>query len=70
MVLFKKWDRYKVKSYIYYVNQSLHEKRDKKWNQECKEKQSFSFNFCNIFNLLTSRTEKIAQWTPVFKPYF
>ena len=48
----------------------LPEKRHKKWNQECKEKQSRMFNFCNIFNLLTSRTQKIAWWSPVFKPDF
>ena len=30
----------KVKSYIYCVNQSLREKRYKKWSQECKQMQS------------------------------
>ena len=70
MILFKKWAKDKVKSYIYCVNQFLHEKRHKKWNQECKQKQSRMFNFCNIFDLLTSRTQKIACWPPVFKPGF
>ena len=40
-----------------------------KWNQEYKQKQSLLFNFYNILDLLTSRTEKIA-WPPVFKPDF
>ena len=70
MILFKKWAKHKVKSYIYCVNQFLREKRHKKWNQECKQKQSLLFNFCNIFDLLTSRTQKIAWWPPVFKPDF
>ena len=65
MILFKKWAKHKVKSYIYCVNQFLREKRHKKWNQERKEKQSLLFNFCNIFDLLTSRTQKIAWW-PLF----
>ena len=47
----------------------MYGKRHKKWNQECKQKPSLLFNFCNIFNLLTSRTEKIAWW-PDFKPDF
>ena len=67
MILFKKWAKHKVKSYIYCVNQFLHEKRHKKWSQECKQKQSLLFSFCNIFDLLISRTEKIAWWPPVFK---
>ena len=58
------------KSYIYCVNQSFHEKRHKKWNQVCKQKQSLLLNFCNIFDVLTSRTEKIAWRAPVFKPDF
>ena len=60
MILLKKWTKHEVKSYIYCVNQFLREKRYKKWNQECKKKQSLLFNFCNIFDLLTS----------VFKPDF
>ena len=40
MVLFKKWAKHEVKSYIYCVNQFLREKRHKKWSQECKQKQS------------------------------
>ena len=70
MILFKTWAKHKVKSYNYYANQFLREKRHKKWNRVCKQKQSLLFNFCNIFDLLTSRTEKIARWTPVFKPDF
>ena len=68
MILLKKWGKHKVKSYIYCVNQFLREKRHKKWNQECKQKLSLLFNFCNIFYLSTSRTQKIAWWPPVFKP--
>ena len=70
MILFKKWAKHKVKSYIYCVNQFLREKRMKKWNQECKQKQSILFNFCDIFDLLTSRTQKTAWWPPVFRPDF
>ena len=44
MILFKKWAKHKVKSYIYYVNQFLREKRHKKRNQECKQKQYLLFN--------------------------
>ena len=39
-------------------------------NKECKQKQSRMFNFCNISDLLTSGTQKIAWWHPVFKPDF
>ena len=70
MILFKKWFKHKVKPYIYCVNQFLHEKCHKKWNQECKQKQSVLFNFCNMFYLLTSSTQKIPWWAPVFKPDF
>ena len=70
MILFKKWFKHKLKSYIYYVNQFLREKRHKKWNQECKQKQSLLFSFCNMFDLLTSTTQKIGWWPPVFKPDF
>ena len=63
MNLFKKWAKHKV-------NQFLREKHHKKWNQECKQKQYLLFNFCNIFDLLTSRTQKIAWWCPVFRPDF
>ena len=58
------------KSFIYCVNQFLREKSHKKWNQECKQKQSGMFNFCDIVDLLNSRTQKIAWWHPVFKPDF
>ena len=70
MILFKKWAQHKVKSCIYCVNQFFCEKRHKKWSQECKQKQSLLFIFCNIFDLLISRTEKIAWWPPVFKSDF
>ena len=63
MILFKKWAKnksYIIKTYTDCVNQFSHEKCYKKWNQERKQKQSLSFNFCNIFDLLTSRTQKIA----------
>ena len=70
MVLLKKWARHKVKSYTYCVNQFLPEKHHKEWNQECKRKQSLMFNFYNIFDLLTSWTQKIAWWPPVFKHDF
>ena len=70
MVLLKKWARHKVKSYTYCVNQFLPEKHQKEWNQECKQKQSLMFNFYNIFDLLTSWTQKIAWWPPVFKHDF
>ena len=59
-----------VKTNIYCANQILCEKLHKKWNQECKLKQSLSFNFCNIFDLLTCKTPKIAWLAPVFKPNF
>ena len=39
----------------------------KKRNQECKQKQSCMFNFCNVLDLLTSRTQKIASDPP---PHF
>ena len=73
MILFRKWAKNKVKSYIYCVNQLLREKLHEKWNQECKQKQFFFFfffNVGNIFHLLTSRTLKISWWTPVFKADF
>ena len=52
-----------VKSYTYWVNQFLREKRYKKWNLEYKQKQYRLFKYCNIFDLFTSRTEEIAWWT-------
>ena len=36
---------------------------------KCKQ-ESRAFNFCNIFDLLTSRTHKIAWGSPIFKPDF
>ena len=45
MILLKKWTWHKVKSFVYYVNQFLRNKRHKKWNQECKQKKSRMFNF-------------------------
>ena len=41
-----------------------------KGHKKCKQKQSRMFNFCNIFDLLTSRTPKIARYPPAFKPDF
>ena len=67
MILFKKWAKDKVKSYIYCVNQFLHEKRHKKWNQECKQKQFLLFNFCNFFDLSNSENSMV---TPDFKHDF
>ena len=64
MILFKKWAKHKVKWYISCVNQFLCNRHHKKWNQECKQKQSLLFNIWNIFYLLTSRTFSI------FKPDF
>ena len=45
----------------------MRDKRHKKWNQECKQNQAsyvqfLGPNFCNIFDLLTSRTEKTVWW--------
>ena len=62
MILLKKWAKHKVKSYIC-VNQFLRKKRHKNETKNVNK-------FCNIFDLLTSRTQKIARWTPVFKPDF
>ena len=56
-----------IRAYLGYL---LCKKRHKNWNQECKQKQSLLFNLCNVFDLLTSRTPKIAWWLPVFKPDF
>ena len=70
MILCKNWAKHKVKLYIFCVNQFLREKRYEKWSQLCKQKQSLLFNFCNIFDFLTSRTQKIAWWPSVFKPDF
>ena len=36
----------------------------------CKQKQSLLFNVCIIFDLLISRTEKLASWPLAFKPDF
>ena len=45
MILFKKWAKHKVKSYIYYVNQFLRKKRHK---NETKNVNKNSL-FCSIF---------------------
>ena len=68
MVLFKKWAKHKVKSYIYCVNQFLREKRHKKWNHDCKQKQYLLLTFCNILDLLSSRSQKIEWSPPAFRP--
>ena len=70
MIFLKKWAKHKFKSYINRANQILRKKCHKKWNQECKQKQSRLFDFCNIFDLLTSRTEKLASWLLVSEPDF
>ena len=58
----EKLAKYKVKLYIYSVNQFLRKKRHKKWIQD-------SF-ILNIFDLLISRAKKLVWWPPVFKPNF
>ena len=68
--MFKKLAKHKVKSNTYCVNQFLRKKRHKNWNQECKQNQSILFNFCNIFDLFTSRPQKIAWWAPDLRPDF
>ena len=45
---------------MHLLYQPLHDKRHEKRNQECKQERSLLFNFCNIFDLLTSRTERTA----------
>ena len=64
--MFKKWAKHKFKSYIYHVNQFLRQRRHKKWNQECKQKQSRLFNFCNIFDLLTPLELRKYYGDPLF----
>ena len=70
MILFKKWAKHKVKSYIYCGNQFLREKHHKNETKNANKNSLFCFNFCDIFHLLTSRTQKIARWPHVFKPDF
>ena len=65
MILLEKWAKHKVKSYLLCKSVFARE-TPYKWNQECKQKESVLFIFCNIFDLLTSRTQK----PPVFKPDF
>ena len=65
MILCKKISQHKVKSYSYYVHQFLRKKCHKKWNHDCKQKQSLLLNLCNVFDILTSRTQKIGRW-PLF----
>ena len=38
--------------------------------KNANKKQSLLFSFCNIFDVLTSRTQKIAWSPPAFKPDF
>ena len=71
VIKFNRWSYSKngpntVKSY------KMKEKHHKRWNQECKQKQSPLFNFCITFDLLTRGTEKmaIAWWLPAFKSEF
>ena len=56
--------------FIVYIYNRIFIIRHKKWNQECEQKQYLLFNFCNIFGLLTSGTQKLAWWHPVCKPDF
>ena len=56
IVKFNRWSSLKNMrnsklNHIYCVSQFLREKRHKIWNQECKQKQSLTFDFCNIFDL-------------------
>ena len=70
MILLKKWANTKL-NHIFIVLISFGARNAiKKWNQECKQKQSLLYNFRDIFDLLTYRTQKIAWWPPVFKPDF
>ena len=70
MILFKNWVKHKAKSYIYYVNRFLRKERHKNKTKNVNKNSLFLFNLCNIFDLLTSRTQKIAWWPPVFKRDF
>ena len=56
----KSYSRNKPNTNVNPIYQFLLEKKNKNCNQECKQKQSRLFKFCNIFDLLTSRTEEIA----------
>ena len=47
----------------------MQEKRHKNETNDANKKSS-TFSFCNIFDLLTSRTQKIAWWPPVCKRAF
>ena len=70
MILYKKWTKQKVKSYIYCVNQLFCNAIKNEAKNVKLRKTNFLFIFYNIFDLLTSRTNKIIRWTPVFKPDF
>ena len=68
MILLKQWARHKVKSFIVWISFCARNAiTDETKNVN---KNSLVFNFCNIFDLLTSRTQKIARLPPVFKPDF
>ena len=68
IIKFNRW--FCIKNEPNCVNQFLRKKRHKKWRQECKQKQWLSFKFCKIFDILFSRTAKIAWWCLVFKSDF
>ena len=55
-ILFKKWAKHKVKSYIYNVNQFCPKNATKHEGRNVNK----SSLFCSIFDLLTCKTEKIA----------
>ena len=41
MIMFKKWAKHKVKSYIYYVDQFFSKKHYKKWIQNVNKTVTF-----------------------------
>ena len=66
MILFKKSAKHNFK-YIFVVYISFFTRNAiKKWNQECKKKQSLLFNFCNIFDLFSM----MVSFKPDFYIFF
>ena len=66
MILLKEWARHKVRSFIYCVIQFFCEKPHKKWNQECKQKQSCSFVIFLIFWPLELRPRVLTLFFTYF----